>query len=84
MIIFSSFNYVALLHSTLANVSVSEPGVGHHGGRGTMAAIMVHCVFVVYKHGWCLLCYKCTDSYMKKGGQLKLRKFSFFVAGSVV
>ncbi len=51
MIIFSSFNYVALLHSTLANVSVSKPGVGHHGGRGTTAAAMVHRGFVVYKHG---------------------------------
>ncbi len=38
-------------------------GVGHHGGGGTTAAAMVHRVFAVYKHGWCLLSYKCTDSY---------------------
>ncbi len=56
--------------------------MGHHGGRGTMAAAMVHLFFAVYKHGLCLLCYKCTDSYMKKSGQLKFGKFSFFVAGS--
>ncbi len=80
MIIFASFNYVALLYSTLANVSMSPSQ-----WWGTMAAMvdgsrhgsLCVCVFAVYKHVWCLLCYKCTDSYRKKGGQLKLRKFSF-------
>jgi hypothetical protein len=35
MIIFSSFNYVALLHSTLANVSMPQSR-----GWGTMAAMV--------------------------------------------
>jgi hypothetical protein len=35
MIIFSSFNYVALLHSTLANISMSPSQ-----GWGTMAAMV--------------------------------------------
>jgi len=39
MIRCSSFNYVALLHSLLANVS--------DGGRGKMAATMVHRVLLI-------------------------------------
>ncbi len=56
--------------------------MGHYGGRGTMAAAMVHRVFAISMHGCCLLCYKCTDSYMKKGGQIKMRKSSFFATRS--
>ncbi len=37
--------------------------MGHYGGRGTTAAAMVHRVFAIYKHGCCLLCYKCTDDF---------------------
>ncbi len=48
MIRYSSFNYVALLHSLLANVSVHRmPGVGHHSGRGTTVAAMVHGVLSI-------------------------------------
>ncbi len=49
MIRCSSFIYVALLYSLLANVSVhrSQGGVGHHGSRGTMAAAMVHRVLLI-------------------------------------
>ncbi len=32
---------------------------------------MFHCIFAICEHGCCLLCYKCTDSYIEKGGQLK-------------
>jgi hypothetical protein len=54
--------------------------VGHYGGRGMMAAAMVHRVFMICKHGCCLLCFRCTDSYIEKGGQLKIGKFPFFTA----
>ncbi len=49
MIIFSSFNYVALLHSTLANVSMSPSR-----GWGTMAAVVQRWPpwFIVFLHGW--------------------------------
>ncbi len=51
--------------------------MGHYNGCGTTTAAMVHRVFAICKHGCCLLCYKCTNSYIKKGGQIKMGKFPF-------
>ncbi len=64
---FSSFNSVALLHSTLANVPTPQSQ-----GWGTMAAagrrrppwLGCFCCSLVSKM------YKCTDSYIEKGGQI--------------
>ncbi len=51
--------------------------MGHYGGGGKMAAALVHHVFAIYKHGCCRLCYKFTDSYIEKGGQVKWEMFHF-------
>jgi hypothetical protein len=72
---FSSFNYVALLHSTLANVSTPWSW-----GWGTMVDAGR------WRPPWlgssfCALAsemYKCTDFYMKKGGQIKMSTLKFF------
>jgi hypothetical protein len=37
--------------------------------------------FIVFLRSTSMVDVFCTDSYMKKSGQLKLRKVSFFVAG---
>ena len=38
--------------------------MGHHGGRGMMAAAMlVHRVFTIYEHVCCVLCMCCTYEY---------------------
>ncbi len=57
--------------------------MGHYGGRGTTVATMVHRVFAICKHGCCLLCYKCSYSYIEKGSQLKWENSHFLrpVAG---
>jgi hypothetical protein len=79
VIIFSSLKYVALLHSTLANVSAP-----HSWGWGTMAAAGRR------RPPW-LGCFCCsltsktcnyTDSYMEKGGQIKMSIMTFFMSRS--
>jgi len=37
--------------------------VGHHGGRGTMAAAMVQCVITIYEDVCCVLCVCCMEDY---------------------
>jgi hypothetical protein len=81
MIKFSSFNYVALLHSTLANISMPQSR-----GWGTMAAAgrrrppWLGCI-LLFSH---VKNAQCTDSYMKKGGQIKMSILTFFPARSRV
>ncbi len=77
------FNNIALLHSMLANDSTSQSR-----GWGTMAAVVrwrppMFIVFSWWTSMFNVFCIKSIDSYIDKGHQLKLRKFSFFVARSI-
>ncbi len=80
MIIFSSFNYVVLLHSTLANVSTPQSW-----GWGTMAAagqwgppwLGCYCCSLAWK-----MC-KCSNSYMEKGGQIEMSILTFLTPRSL-
>ena len=51
---FSSFDYIALLHSLFVVgycfYATAELGMGHYGGSGMMAAAIVHCVFRTDEH----------------------------------
>ncbi len=52
--------------------------MGHHGGCRATAATMVG-VFLLFSH---IKNAQCTDSYMKKGGQIKMSILTFFPARS--
>jgi hypothetical protein len=81
MVIFCSFCYVALLHSTLDNVSMPWSW-----GWGTMAAAgQRRSPWLEYS--FCALAlktYKCTYSYLKKGGQIIMSIWTFLEPGTII
>ncbi len=54
--------------------------MGHHGGCRVMAPTMVG-VFLLFSH---VKNAQCSDSYMKKGGQIKMSILTFFPARSLL